>query len=84
LEAAHKGLFSQLIVGPLFRRHGILTQVAGDSMNVVKLLPPLICGQPEVDYFAEALDDVLKDANRNSLIYEFGKTLALASLHRDK
>ena len=84
LEAAHKGLFSQLIVGPLFQRHGILTQVAGDSMNVVKLLPPLITGKEEVDYFVEALDDVLKDANRSSLIYEFGKTLALASLHRDK
>lgn len=84
LETAHKGLFSQLIVGPLFQRHGILTQVAGDSMNVVKLLPPLICGQTEVDYFVDALDDVLKDANRSSLIYEFGKTLALASLHRDK
>ena len=53
-------------------------------MNVVKLLPPLITGKEEVDYFVEALDDVLKDANRSSLIYEFGKTLALASLHRDK
>ena len=84
LEAAHKGLFSQLIVGPLFQRHGILTQVAGDRMNVVKLLPPLICGQYEVDYFAEALDDVLADANRSSMIYDFGKTLALASIHRDR
>jgi ornithine--oxo-acid transaminase len=84
LETAHKGLFSQLIVGPLFQRHGILTQVAGDRMNVVKLLPPLICGQEEVDYFAEALDDVLADANRSSMIYDFGKTLALASLHRDR
>jgi len=84
LEAAHKGLFSQLIVGPLFQRHGILTQVAGDRMNVVKLLPPLICGQYEVDYFVEALDDVLSDANRSSMIYDFGKTLALASIHRDR
>jgi ornithine--oxo-acid transaminase len=84
LETAHKGLFSQLIVGPLFQRHGILTQVAGDRMNVVKLLPPLICGQEEVDYFTEALDDVLADANRSSMIYDFGKTIALASLHRDR
>jgi ornithine--oxo-acid transaminase len=84
LEVAHKGLFSQLIVGPLFQRHGILTQVAGDSMNVVKLLPPLIIGQEEVDYFVAALDDVLADANRSSLIFEFGKTLAMASLHRDR
>jgi ornithine--oxo-acid transaminase len=77
LEGARKGLFSQLIVGPLFTRHRILTQVAADNVNIVKLLPPLICGQDEVDYFVEALDDVLSDAHKNaSLVFEFGKTLA--------
>ena len=40
MELARKGLFSQLIVVPLFRRHRILTQVAADNINVVKLLPP--------------------------------------------
>jgi ornithine--oxo-acid transaminase len=85
LEAAHKGLFSQLIVGPLFQRHGILTQVAADKMNVVKLLPPLIAGQDEVDAFVEALDDVLEDAHANSsLVFEFGKTLAKSALRRDR
>lgn len=83
LEMAHRGLFSQLIVGPLFQRHGILTQVAGDELNIVKLLPPLVCGQAEVDYFVAALDDVLNDAHRNSsLIFEFGKTLVKASMQR--
>ncbi len=77
LESARKGLFSQLVVGPLFTRHRILTQVAADNVNIVKLLPPLIAGQEEVDYFVGALDDVLADAHRNSaLIFEFGKTLA--------
>ena len=66
MESARKGLFSQLVVGPLFHRHRILTQVAADNMNVVKLLPPLIAGQEEVDYFVGALDDVLEDAHRNS------------------
>jgi acetylornithine/succinyldiaminopimelate/putrescine aminotransferase len=84
LEAAHEGLFSQLIVGPLFARHGVLTQVAGDRMNVVKLLPPLICGQREVDAFIGALDDVLGDARRSSLLFDFAKTLAKASLHRSR
>ena len=59
LEAMRTALFSQLIVVPLFHRHGILTQVAADNMNVVKLLPPLIAGEEEVDYFVDALDDVL-------------------------
>lgn len=84
LEATHKGLFSQLVVGPLFQRHRILTQVAGDSMNVVKLLPPLICGQEEVDFFVEALDDVLEEAKGNAPLVAFGRTLARASLTRDR
>jgi ornithine--oxo-acid transaminase len=84
METARKGLFSQLIVVPLFHRHRILTQVAGDNMNVVKLLPPLIAGEDEVGYFVEALDDVLQDAHRNSgLLIEFGKTLVKSSLKRE-
>jgi acetylornithine/succinyldiaminopimelate/putrescine aminotransferase len=83
LEGARKGLFSQLIVTPLFSRHRILTQVAADNVNIVKLLPPLIAGQDEVDYFVGALDDVLADAHKNSsLVFEFGKTLAKSALHR--
>jgi 4-aminobutyrate aminotransferase-like enzyme len=83
-ESAHKGLFSQLIVGPLLQRHGILTQVAADGVNVVKILPPLVIGQEEVDYFIDALDDVLGDAHRNSsLLFEFGAHLAKASIRRN-
>ena len=64
MEAIRTALFSQLIVVPLFHRHRILTQVAADNMNIVKLLPPLIAGDEEVDYFVEALDDVLGAAAR--------------------
>ena len=84
LEAAHEGLFSQLIVAPLFQRHGVLTQVAGDRMNVVKLLPPLVIGQPEIDHFIEALDDVLDAARGSSLVFGFAKTLAKSSLRRSR
>ncbi len=85
LELARTGLFAQTIVGPLFQRHGILTQVAADGVNVVKLLPPLICGQEEVDRFVSALDEVLAEAHRgSSLVYGFARTLAKASLQRDR
>ncbi|MGH9293938.1 MAG: aspartate aminotransferase family protein, partial [Acidimicrobiales bacterium] len=85
MEGARRGLFSQLIVGPLFSRHRILTQVAADGVNIVKLLPPLVCGQDEVDYFCEALDDVLADAHSgSSLMVEFGKNLAKSALQRER
>jgi ornithine--oxo-acid transaminase len=83
VEAVRPALFSQMVVTPLFHRHHILTQVAADNMNVVKLLPPLIAGEEEVDLFVDALDDVLASAERgSSLIFEFGKTMAKGTLHR--
>jgi acetylornithine/succinyldiaminopimelate/putrescine aminotransferase len=83
IEAMRPALFSQMMVVPLFHRHRILTQVAADNMNVVKLLPPLIAGDDEVELFTDALDDVLASAERgSSLIFEFGMTMAKGTLHR--
>ena len=83
MERFRKAMFAQLIVVPLFHRHRILTQVAADNVNIVKLLPPLIAGQEEVDYFVAALDDVLADAHHgSSLIFEFGRTMAKGALRR--
>lgn len=83
VEHLRTGMFSQLVVVPLFHRHRILTQVAADKVNVVKLLPPLISGPGEVDYFLRALDDVLAGAHRGTrLAYEFGRTMAKGTLGR--
>ena len=43
------GLFAQMVVVALFQRHRILTQVSGDYMDVIKLLPPLTIGETEVE-----------------------------------
>jgi hypothetical protein len=72
-----------MLVVPLFHRHRILTQVAADNVNIIKLLPPLICGQEEIDYFVGALDDVLRDAHGGSgLMFEFGRTMVRGALRR--
>jgi ornithine--oxo-acid transaminase len=72
-------------VVPLFHRHRILTQVAADNVNIIKLLPPLIIGDEEIDAFAAALDDVLGDAHRSSgLLVEVGATMARNSLRRGR
>ena len=83
MERMRTGLFSQAIVVPLFHRHRILTQVAADNVNIVKLLPPLVAGEEEIDYFVDALDDVLADAHRGSgLLWELGRTVAKNALRR--
>ena len=81
VEKVRTAMFAQLVVVPLFHRHRILTQVAADNVNIVKLLPPLIAGEAEVDYFVHALDDVLTSAEKGSgLLFEVGRTMARGSL----
>jgi ornithine--oxo-acid transaminase len=61
IERRQPGLFAQMVVVPLFRRHQILTQVAGHHMNVVKVLAPLVIQESELRRFVSALDQVLTD-----------------------
>ncbi|TQK50695.1 ornithine--oxo-acid transaminase [Streptomyces sp. SLBN-118] len=76
LQAARKGLFAQMVVVPLLQKHRILTQVSGDHMEVIKLIPPLIIGEREVDRFVEAFTAVMDDAQGGGgLMWDFGKTL---------
>jgi hopanoid-associated sugar epimerase len=83
MERLRTGMFSQMVVVPLFHRHRIITQVAADNVNIIKLLPPLISGPEEVDYFVAALDDIMADAQRGSgLTYEFGRTMVRGVMHR--
>jgi ornithine--oxo-acid transaminase len=63
-ERAQPGIFSQLIVGPLFHEHRILCQVAGHRMNVVKALPSLVVEETEIRRFAAALEEVVAQAER--------------------
>ena len=64
LERAQRGLFAQLVVVPLFSDHRILTQVAGHDMAVVKILPPLMVGEDDLETFVDALRATVKRARR--------------------
>jgi acetylornithine/succinyldiaminopimelate/putrescine aminotransferase len=76
LQAARKGLFAQTVVHALFHKHRILTQVSGDHLEVIKLIPPLTIGEVEVDRFMDAFTDVMDEAHRGTgLAWDFGKTL---------
>jgi ornithine--oxo-acid transaminase len=83
LQAARRGLFAQLVVVPLFTRHRILTQVAGDHIDVVKLLPPLVISETEVKMFVDAFVDVMDDAHTGGgLLWDFGRTLVGQAIRR--
>jgi ornithine--oxo-acid transaminase len=77
LEAAQPGLFSQMITIPLFKRHRILSQVAGHGCNVVKFLPPLVISEDDRRWVRDACDEVIADTHKvPGSIWDLGKTLA--------
>ncbi|MEU7296901.1 aspartate aminotransferase family protein [Streptomyces exfoliatus] len=76
LQAARKGLFAQMVVVPLLQRHRILTQVSGDHLEVIKLIPPLIIDEADVDRFVTAFTAVMDEAHGGGgLMWDFGRTL---------
>ncbi len=64
IEKMQSGLFAQLVVGPLFSEHRILTQVAGHNLNVLKVLPPLVITDGDLDTFVDALHATIRKARR--------------------
>lgn len=76
LETANKGLFSQLIIIPLFRDFKILTQVAGPSSHIIKLLPPITLTDQDIEDTANAFEQVVASAHKfPGAIWDLGKTM---------
>lgn len=76
-------LFCQAIVIPLFADHGILTQVAGHEVEVIKLIPPLTITQEDVSYFLTAFAEVVEKSQKfPGPIWDLTTRLAKQALSR--
>jgi ornithine--oxo-acid transaminase len=85
LETMRTGLFTQLVVVPLFRDHRILTQVAGDNQNILKILPPLVITDDQADSFVDAMDAVLTKLERSlGLLFGVGRSLAIPAIRKGR
>lgn len=60
----NKSLFPQAITIPLIQDHGILTQVAGHNIDVIKLIPPLIIDENDVLYFVSSFRAVMESLHK--------------------
>lgn len=83
LHTLEKELFSQMISSSLLSRHKILTQVAAHGMDAIKILPPLMIGEKEIDLFVTALDAVLCQCRRfPGPIWDLGANIVRHSLRK--
>jgi acetylornithine/succinyldiaminopimelate/putrescine aminotransferase len=64
VNSLNEDLFCQAITIPLLADHGILTQVAGNRMTTIKLIPPLMINEDDVEWFVTAFDKVMTDLHR--------------------
>jgi ornithine--oxo-acid transaminase len=55
----HAGMFGQVLVMRLFRDHGILTQICGNNFMVLKVAPPLVVTEKQLEKFAGAVREVV-------------------------
>lgn len=63
-----EGALSLWIVRRLFKRHRIITAFTLNNYDVLRIAPPLIVSRDDVDYFLEAMEDVLKSAQKFSAL----------------
>jgi ornithine--oxo-acid transaminase len=58
-RAIHPAMFGQIVVMRLFRDKGILTQICGNNFMVLKVAPPLVVTEDEINEFVAAIREVL-------------------------
>lgn len=56
----HPGMFGQMLVMNLFRDKGVLTQTCGNNFDVLKVAPPLVVTDEQIDSFVRSLREVVE------------------------
>lgn len=76
MDQASKGLFCQLILVRLLQHHRILAQVAGHELPVIKLMPPLIVSEADVDWIEHGFAEAIEASQSLGSLLDLGRTLA--------
>lgn len=74
--AVHGGMFGQILVMRLFRDFGFLTQVCGNNFMVLKVAPPLLIEDLQMDGFVAAVRNVMELANSPGIFWSEALGLA--------
>ena len=61
--AIHPAMFGQIVVMRLFRDSGFLTQICGNNFMVLKVAPPLVVTDAQLDAFVAAVRNVVELAH---------------------
>ena len=62
-------MFGQILVMRLFRDKGILTQICGNNFMVLKVAPPLVVTETQLQEFVDAVRDVVDLMHHSSTFW---------------
>jgi ornithine--oxo-acid transaminase len=54
-KAIHPGMFGQMLVRRLFIEHDILSQICGNNFMVLKVAPPLVVTEAQIERYLGAI-----------------------------
>jgi ornithine--oxo-acid transaminase len=77
----HPGMFGQTIAMQLFREKNILTQMCGNNFMVLKVAPPLVITEPEIDRFVRAITEVIDLVHSSSAFWNHALGLAKRAIN---
>jgi ornithine--oxo-acid transaminase len=75
-RAIHPAMFGQILVMRLFRDHNILTQICGNNLQVLKVAPPLVVTEEQLDAFIIAIREVVELAHTSTSFWSEALGLA--------
>mgnify|MGYP000144134242 CR=1 FL=1 len=74
MMAADKGAFAAAVHVDLFARQKIIAQIPGPGVNAVKILPPVVATDEDLDYFLNSFEDtVAQFYGRNGPVVSLGR-----------
>jgi ornithine--oxo-acid transaminase len=65
----HPGMFGQMMVMRLFRDRGFLTQMCGNNFMVLKVAPPLVVSDQQMDCFVAAVAGVIDEVHSSGAFW---------------
>jgi ornithine--oxo-acid transaminase len=79
-RAVHSGMFGQMLVMRLFNKHNILSQICGNNFLVLKVAPPLVVTQEHLEYYVDAIEEVVRTVHMSSKFWSEALQLAQRAL----
>jgi ornithine--oxo-acid transaminase len=65
-KAIHPGMFGQMMVRRLFQDHQILSQICGNNFMVLKVAPPLVISEAQIDRYVASIHSVVDALHSSS------------------